>query len=89
LTSTAPSAAPPAPAAASDLDELHWRSVYDDFVRVRAECGETPDAIAFDRFRQKLMKNREQLVGKYGCRTVKFHVYVKEGKAALKATPVR
>jgi hypothetical protein len=26
---------------------------------------------------------------KYACRTVKFQVYVKENKAALKATPVK
>jgi len=28
-------------------------------------------------------------VQKYGCRTVRFQVYVKDGRAALKATPVR
>jgi hypothetical protein len=82
-------AAVPAAGASPDADEAHWRAVYDDFVRVRAECGEGPQAVAFDRFRQKLAKNREQLVEKYRCRTVKFQVYVKEGKAALKATPVR
>jgi hypothetical protein len=38
---------------------------------------------------QKLRKNKEQLMQKYSCRTVKFQVYVKEGKAALKATPVK
>ena len=39
-------------------------------------------------------KNKEQgeeatLVAKHNCRTVRFSVYVKDGKAALKATPVR
>jgi hypothetical protein len=29
------------------------------------------------------------LVEKYSCRTVRFQVYVKDGKAALKATPVK
>jgi hypothetical protein len=28
-------------------------------------------------------------VAKHGCRTVRFSVYVKDGKAALKATPIR
>jgi hypothetical protein len=37
----------------------------------------------------KLIRNREQLVKKYQCRTVRFQVYEKDGKAALKATPVR
>lgn len=80
---------PPALAGASSGDEEHWRAIYEDFLRVRSECGEGASALAFDRFRQKLVKNREQLVEKYRCRTVKFQVYVKEGKAALKATPVR
>ena len=73
----------------SAADEAHWRTVYDEFIRVRAECGEGPQALAFDRFRLKLLKNREQLLEKYRCRTVKFQVYVKDGKAALKATPVK
>ncbi|HZA15077.1 MAG TPA: MXAN_5187 C-terminal domain-containing protein [Myxococcaceae bacterium] len=28
-------------------------------------------------------------MSRYNCRTVRFQVYVKEGKAALKATPVK
>jgi hypothetical protein len=55
---------------------------------VRDECGEGSDGLTFDRFRVKLEKNKETLVQKYGCRTVRFQVYVKEGKAALKAPPV-
>ena len=53
------------------------------------ECGEAAEGLTFERFRQKLESNKATLVGKYGCRTVRFQVYVKEGKAALKATPVR
>ena len=32
--------------------------------------------------------NRDQLISRFGCKGVKFQVYVKDGKAALKATPV-
>ncbi|HUL58788.1 MAG TPA: MXAN_5187 C-terminal domain-containing protein, partial [Anaeromyxobacteraceae bacterium] len=67
----------------------HWEQVFQEFLRVRAQCGEANDGLTFDRFRVKLEKNKEQLVQKYGCRTVRFQVYVKEGKAALKATPVK
>ena len=35
------------------------------------------------------MKNRDDLKSKTGCREVRFTVYVKDGKAALKATPVK
>jgi hypothetical protein len=80
-------AARAAPAAAGD--EGHWEEVFQEFLRVRTECGESAEGLTFDRFRGKLEKNKDQLVQKYGCRTVRFQVYVKEGKAALKATPVR
>jgi hypothetical protein len=83
------SAARAAPAPAGGGEEGHWHEVFDEFLRVRAECGEPSDGLSYDKFRVKLVKNKEQLVQKYGCKTVRFQVYVKEGKAALKATPVR
>jgi hypothetical protein len=36
-----------------------------------------------------LKKNRDALMSRHGVKRVKFSVYVKEGKASLKATPVR
>jgi hypothetical protein len=88
----APAAAPAAraaPAGEPGDDEQHWREVFREFVRTRSECGESAEGLTFERFRQKLETNRSALVAKYGCKTVRFQVYVKEGKAALKATPVR
>jgi hypothetical protein len=70
-------------------DEEHWRVVYSEFLKTREQCGEPREGVPYDRFRLKLQKNRDQLVAKYACRTVRFQVYVKEGKAALKASPVR
>jgi hypothetical protein len=83
-----PSAPPPAPDGRG-ADEDHWQAVYREFLDVREQCGEPRHGIPYERFRQKLEKNRDQLVAKYGCRTVRFQVYVKDGKAALKASPVR
>jgi hypothetical protein len=77
------------PLSESQEEERHWEQTFDEFLRVREECGEASDGLTFDRFRVKLEKNKETLVQKYGCRTVRFQVYVKEGKAALKATPVK
>ena len=34
-------------------------------------------------------KTRDDLIAKTGCKEVRFTVYVKDGKAALKATPVK
>jgi hypothetical protein len=79
----------PAPPPAPVADEDQWQGVFQEFLRVREQCGESLDGLTWDRFRQKLQKNKDSLVQKYACRTVRFQVYVKEGKAALKATPVR
>jgi hypothetical protein len=80
-------------AAASDADaedeQAHWRQIFSEFLRSRAECGEVATGLTFERFAQKLASNKATLVAKYACRTVRFQVYVKDGKAALKATPVR
>jgi hypothetical protein len=70
-------------------EERHFQEVFRDFVATREKCREPSDGLTYDKFRAKLLKNKEQLVLKYNCRGVKFQVYVKEGKAALKATPVK
>jgi hypothetical protein len=70
-------------------DHAHFKQVYERFIEMRRKCGEPTADLAFDRFLIKLTKNRENLMKKYSCRTVRFQVYEKDGKAALKATPVR
>ena len=71
------------------VEEQHFQDVFREFIATRERCGEPADGLAFEKFAVKLKKNRELLVQKYACRTVRFQVYVKEGKAALKATPVK
>ncbi|MDP1826185.1 MAG: MXAN_5187 family protein [Archangium sp.] len=77
------------PAGAGNEEERHFQEVFRDFVATREKCREPADGLTFDKFKAKLLKNKEQLVTKYQCRTVRFQVYVKDGKAALKATPVK
>lgn len=84
LQSSAPSIA----AAAGNTDDAHFQEVFREFIETRERCGETPDALTFEKFAAKLRKNKDQLMLKHNCKTVRFQVYVKEGKAALKATPV-
>ena len=69
--------------------EQHYRAVFLEFLSAREECGETSEGLTFDKFSTKLRKNREQLTERMNCQNVRFQVYVKEGKAALKASPVR
>jgi hypothetical protein len=66
-----------------------WQAVYEEFVRTKRECGEPTDGLTFEKFQQTLKKNRDALMQRHGCKRVKFSVYVKEGRASLKATPVR
>jgi hypothetical protein len=81
-----PSQPPPAKPAGEDA---HFKEVFDKFVETKKQCGEPTAGLTFDRFAVKLRKNTTDLKARYKCRTVKFQVYVKNGKAALKATPVK
>lgn len=88
-TASMPKVASLAPAGGGNDEERHFQEVFRDFVATREKCREPADGLTFDKFKMKLLKNKEQLVAKYQCRTVRFQVYVKDGKAALKATPVK
>ena len=70
-------------------DGAEWRMVYNDFLRIKKQCGEPTDGLSFEKFSTTLRKNHDQLVEKHGCKRVKFTVYVKEGRASLKATPLK
>ena len=83
------SAAPAAASAPKDEEEAHFQRVFEEYLALRARCGESTSSVAADRFFAKLRSNRDQLIAKYSCRTARFSVYVKDGKAAIKATPVR
>lgn len=82
------SAAAAAPGGLSE-DEQHFQDVFKEFVATREKCGEPQDGLTYEKFAVKLRKSHEQLVQKHQCKTVRFQVYVKDGKAALKATPLR
>jgi len=56
---------------------------------MKQACNESIMGLVYERFAEKLVKNRDDLMTKTGCRSVRFTVYVKDGKAALKATPVK
>jgi hypothetical protein len=77
-----------APANSAEVD-AHWNQVYQDFVRLKLDCGENVDGFTFERFSATLRKNREELRRHHGVSEVHFSAYVKAGKAALKAKPVR
>ena len=67
----------------------YFKSVFDQFLSVKKSCGEPTSGLTYAKFSEKLVKNRHDLMAKTGCKEVRFTVYVKDGKAALKATPVK
>jgi hypothetical protein len=70
-------------------EDEYYRQVYKEFLAIKRQCGENVSNLTFEKFAEKLNKNRDALVSRYGCKSVKFQVYIKDGKAALKATPVK
>ena len=70
-------------------EEKQWRSVYADFIALKKKLGEPTDRLSFDKFKGTLQRNKEALMARHGCERVKFRVYEKQGRAALKASPVK
>ena len=70
--------------------EPHFREVFAQYVALRQQCGEPTAELTFEKLAITLRKNREQiLMQRPDTKDVRFTVYVKAGKAALKATPVK
>ena len=73
-----------------EVPELaEWRAVYQDFVALKQQCSENTEGFTYEKFEATLKKNRDTLMSRHAAKRVKFSVYVKEGKAALKATPLK
>lgn len=78
----------PASTGASDANP-EWRRVFEDFLATKQQCGESVASLTYEKFEVTLRKNQQAIVDRHGVTQVKFSVYVKDGKAALKASPVR
>jgi hypothetical protein len=70
-------------------EESHFREVFDQFVATQKECGASVSGLTFDKFVRKLHAARDQVMKRHNASAVRFTVYVKEGRAALKASPVK
>lgn len=80
---------PPPPARAAEDDEAHFHDTFEKFVALRQQTGEGEINVPYEKFAARLRKNREELLAKHGARQVRFTVYVKDGKAAIKASAIR
>jgi len=70
-------------------EQTHFREVFDQFVATQKECGAPVSGLTFDKFVRKLHAARDQVMKRHNASQVRFTVYVKEGRAALKASPVK
>jgi hypothetical protein len=70
-------------------EETHFREVFEQFVATQKQCGASVTGLTFDKFVSKLHAARDQVLKRHHADAVRFTVYVKEGRAALKASPVK
>jgi hypothetical protein len=70
-------------------EETHFREVFEQFVTTQQQCGVSVGGLTFDKFVRKLHAAREQVIKRHKASGVRFTVYVKDGRAALKASPVK
>jgi len=82
-------AAASGPSKAVSDETAEWMGVYDEFLRTKKQCDEPTEGLSFEKFQNTLRKNRDALVQRHQCKRVRFSVYVKDGRASLKATPVK
>jgi hypothetical protein len=82
--------APPAAEPGDAYNEAEeWKKVYEEFLALKKQCGEPTAPLTFEKFKGTLQRNKDGLVARYNCTRVKFTVYMKDGKASLKASPVK
>ncbi len=84
-----PAPPPPPPMSSGSQEDVHFREIFDKFLQTKKQCGESLAGLTVDKFIEKLRKNTSDLKGRYNCSSVRFQVYVKNGKTALKATPIK
>lgn len=72
-----------------DPELAHFHEVYEQFLEMKRRLGEPTAGLTYERFETTLKKNRDAIIEKHGVSTVRFTVYDKNGKAALRATPVK
>ncbi len=74
--------------AAGDRESYYLR-IYTEFVETKTACGESTDGFTYEKFAKKLRKQSDDLIARSDVKDVEFSVYVKDGKAALRAKVIK
>jgi hypothetical protein len=85
----APPTKPAVEAPSAEEEQAYFKTIYEKFIALKKQLGEPTEQLTFERFLGTIKKNRDTLVARYKCEQVQFEVYEKDGKASLKAIPVR
>jgi hypothetical protein len=72
-----------------DDRESYYRRIFDEFVETKVACGEAIEGFTYEKFAKKLRKQSDSLLGRDDVSDVQFSVYVKDGKAALRAKVIK
>ncbi|MEC8276870.1 MAG: MXAN_5187 C-terminal domain-containing protein [Myxococcota bacterium] len=73
---------------AEQQEDLAYKAVYERFIEARSQCGQNVD-LEFDSIRDTLKRQVRTIKSKFRVERVKFRVAIEDGKAKLKAVPVR
>ena len=65
-----------------------YQAVFDKYLETRKKCGQSSD-MAYESVRDVLKKQVRTIKSRYRCKSVKFRVTVEDGKAKVKAVPLR
>jgi len=69
----------PAALAAIEDEATEWKRIYEEFVKLKKECGEATKVSASDKFKNTLRKNRDQLLHRHACKSVQIQ-RLREGR---------
>ena len=72
----------------AEAEESQMRSLFNDYVKARKECGQGAD-MNYREVRAALRNQARSIQHKESCKDVKFKVKVKGGKASITAIPIR
>ena len=69
------------------LAETRLRSVYRAYVEAKRRCNEDTTRLSFDAVAASLKRQVPELLERHNARDVEYRVFVKDGKAILRAVP--
>jgi len=85
---TPPPAERPPPPPPVNKEDQTYRAIFDRYVEARRNCGQETE-MSFESVREVLQKQVRTIKSRYHCTAVKFRVTVEDGKAKVKAVPMK